>query len=133
MIGLGTERYEKNLKIAIDIGDRHGEGLTYRNLVNAFHSMCDFWKAMDHEKHMNIAIKIGDRHVEGGAYGNLGNDNSNSMGDFQKAVEYQGKHLNIAKEISLIGPEKEEPMIISVMLTNHWVTLEKPLNVTKKL
>ena len=41
---------------------------------------------------------MGDRAGEGGAYGNLGNAYQ-SLGDFQKAIEYHTKHLSIAKEV----------------------------------
>ena len=121
---------KNHLKIAIEIGDRAGEGRAYANLGNAFVSLGDFRKAIEyHEKHLKIAIEIGDRAGEGGAYGNLGNA-FYSLGDFRKAIEYHEKHLKIAIE-SVIGPEKEEPMEISVMLTSHWVTSEKPLSIMK--
>ena len=47
---------------------------------------------------MKIAKEIGDRAGEGRAYGNLGNA-YDSLGDYQKAIEYHEKHLKIAKEI----------------------------------
>lgn len=51
--------------------------------------MDKFWNAMEYrKKHVDIALKAGDWNVEGGAYGNLDND-SHSLGVFQKAVEYQ--------------------------------------------
>ena len=78
---------------------------------------------------MKIAIEIGDRAGEGGAYGDLGNAYT-SVGDFWKAIEYHEKHLKIALEIG-DRAEKEEPMEISVMLTGHWVTSEKPLSIMK--
>ena len=87
------------MKIAIEIGDRAGEGRAYGNLGNAFYSLGDFRKAIEyHEKHLKIAIEIGDRAGEGGAYGNLGNA-FDSLGDFRKAIEYHEKHLKIAIEI----------------------------------
>ena len=68
------EYHEKHLKIAIEIGDRGGEGGAYGNLGNAYHSLSDYLKAIEyHEKHLKIAIEIGDRDGEGRAYGNLGN------------------------------------------------------------
>ena len=46
----------------------------YGNLGNAFVSLGDFRKAIEHhEKRLKIAIEIGDRAGEGGAYGNLSN------------------------------------------------------------
>ena len=47
---------------------------------------------------MKIGKEIGDRDLKGGAYGNLGNTYS-SLGDYQKAFEYQEKYLKIAKRI----------------------------------
>ena len=43
---------------------------------------------------------------------------SNERGTYKQAIEYHEKRLKIAKE-SVIGPEKEQPMEISVMLTRH--------------
>ena len=87
------------MKIAVEIGDRAGEGGAYGNLGIAYKSLSDFRKAINyHEKHLKIAIEIGDRAGEGGAYGNLGNAYF-SLGDFRKAIEYHEKHLKIAIEI----------------------------------
>ena len=41
---------------------------------------------------------MGDRAGEGKAYGNLGNA-YDSLGDFQKAIEYHERHLKISKEV----------------------------------
>ena len=87
------------MKIAIEIGDRAGEGGAYGNLGNAYLLLGDFQKAIEHpEKHLKIAIEIGNRAGEGQAYGNLGNAYK-SLGDFRKAIEYHEKHLKIAIEI----------------------------------
>ena len=54
------EYHEKHLKIAIEIGDRAGEGRAYGNLGNPYFSLGDFRKAIEyHEKHLKIAIEIG--------------------------------------------------------------------------
>ena len=61
------------MKIAIEIGDRGGEGRAYGNLGRAYWSLGDYQKSIEyHEKHLKIAIEIGDRGGEGRAYGNLG-------------------------------------------------------------
>ena len=87
------------MEIAIEIGDRAGEGGAYGNLGNAYKSLGDFRKAIEyHQKDLKIAIEIGDRTGEGGAYGNLGNAYQ-SLGDFRKAIEYYEKDLKIAIEI----------------------------------
>ncbi|XP_044167750.1 tetratricopeptide repeat protein 28-like, partial [Acropora millepora] len=49
-------------------------------------------------KGLKIAKQIGDRAGEGQGYGNLGNAYQ-TLGDYQKAIEYHEKHLKIAKEI----------------------------------
>ena len=68
------EYHEKHLKIAIEIGDRAGEGRGYGNLSIVYWSLGDYQKATEyHEMHLKIAIEIGDRAGEGTAYGNLGN------------------------------------------------------------
>ena len=90
---------KKILKIAIEIGDRAGEGRAYGNLGIAYFSLGDVRKANEYlEKHLKIAIEIGDRAGEGGAYGNLGNA-YHSLGDFRRAIEYLEKCLKIAIEI----------------------------------
>ena len=93
------EDLKKDLKIAIEKGDRGGEGQAHGNLGLAYESLSDFQKAIEyHEKHLKIATEIGDRAGEGEAYGNLGNAYK-SLGDFRKAIEYHEKHLTIAIEI----------------------------------
>ena len=96
---------EKHLKIAIEIGDRYGEGAAYGNLGNAYCSLGDYQKAIEYlEKGLKIAIEIGDRGGEGGAYGNLGTA-YRSLGNYRKAIEYLEKHLKIAIEIGDRGGE----------------------------
>ena len=87
------------MKIAIEIGDRSGEGQAYGNLGNAYVSIYDFRNAIEyHEKELKIAVEIGDRAGEGRAYGNLGVAYK-SLCDFRKAIAYHKKHLKIAIEI----------------------------------
>ncbi|XP_044165836.1 tetratricopeptide repeat protein 28-like [Acropora millepora] len=84
--------------IAIEDGDRVREGLTYRELGSAYHSLGDAQKAIEYyEKHLDIAIEVGDRVRERLAYGSLGNA-YHSLGDSQKAIEYYEKNLYIAIE-----------------------------------
>ena len=100
------EYHEKHLKIAIEIGDRGGEGRAYGNLGNAYWSLRDYRKAIQyHEKALKIAIEIGDRGEEGGAYGNLGIA-YRSLDEYRKAIEYQEKLLKIAIEIGDRGGEE---------------------------
>ena len=56
------EYLEKHLKIAIDIGDRGGEGLANGNLGITYCTLSDYRKAIEYlEKHLKIAIEIGDQ------------------------------------------------------------------------
>ena len=62
------------MKIAIETGDRGREGAGYGNLGNAYQSLGEYRKAIEHrEKHLKFSIEIGDKGGEGIAYGNLGN------------------------------------------------------------
>ena len=97
--------YEKALAIAIEIGDRRGEGTTYGNLGNVFHSLGEYQNAKEyHEKALAITIEIGDRREEGTTYGNLGSV-FHSLDEFQNAKEYHEKALAIAIEIGDRGVE----------------------------
>ena len=85
------------MKIALEIGDRVGEGRAYKNLGIAYQSLRDFQKAIEyHEKDLKTKIEIGDRAGKGRAYGNLG-DTYFSLDDFRKAIECHEKRLKIAR------------------------------------
>ena len=87
------EYHEKALAIAIEIGDRRGEGTTYGNLGNVFYSLGECQNAKEyHEKALAIAIEIGDRRGEGTRYGNLGSMFA-SLDEYQNAKEYLEKAL----------------------------------------
>ena len=97
------------------IASEKPEGRANGNLGNAYFSLDYFRKAIEYhekalkiaieiEKRFKIVIEIGDRAGEGRTNGDLGN----------------------------AGPEKYKPMKISVLLTFHWVTSEKSLNILKK-
>ena len=60
------------MKIAIEIGDRCGEGAAYGGLGNFYQLLGDYRKSIEYlEKDLKIAIEIGDRGGEGAAYGIL--------------------------------------------------------------
>ena len=46
------EYHEKDLKLAIEIGDRAREGGAYGNLGNAYYSQGDFRKAIEYYKNI---------------------------------------------------------------------------------
>ena len=111
------EYHEKCLKIAIEIGDRGGEGRAYGILGNTYQSLGDYRKAIASvmkKEQLKIAIEIGDRKFvgEGGAYGSLG-ASYQSLGDYRKAIEYHEKHLKIATEIGDQAGEGNS-------LSQHW-------------
>ena len=108
------KKIDKNnldLKIAKEVGDKHGEGKAYGNLGNAYRFLGDFKKAIEyHNLHLKIAKEVGDKHGGGNAYGNLGNAYY-SLGDIKKALEYPNLNLKIAKEVG----DKHETNNIVVM------------------
>ena len=104
------EYHNLHLKIAKEVGDKHGEGGTYGNLGNAYLSLGDFKKAIEyHNLHLKIAKEVGDKHGEGAAYGNLGSA-YHSLGDFKKAIEYHNLILKIAREV---GDKRGEGAVYS--------------------
>ena len=99
------EKHEKDLKIAIEKGDRGGEGGAYENLGTAYDSLGDYRKAIEYlENFLKIAIEISDREGKGKAYGYLGNAYY-SLCEYRKAIEYHEKYLKIALEIGDRGGE----------------------------
>ena len=60
------KKIDKNnldLKIAKEVGDKHGEGKAYGNLGNAYRFLGDFKKAIEyHNLHLKIAKEVGDKH-----------------------------------------------------------------------
>ena len=74
---------------------------------------------------LKIAQEIGDRSGEGAAYGNLGCAYQ-SLGDYQKAIEYHEKRLKIAQEIGDRSWRRSSYGNLG-WLTTYWVTIgEKP-------
>ena len=93
------EYHERHLKIAKELGNKVGEGISYGNLGNVFHGLGDFKTAMEyHERDLKIAKELGDKAGEGMSYGNLGNA-FGGLGDFKTAMEYHERDLKIAKEL----------------------------------
>ena len=81
---------------------------------------------------MKISIQISDQGEEGKALGSLGNSYQ-SLGDYQKSIEYHEKDLEIAIEISDRGGEGVGYMEILVLLTCCRVTIENPLSTMRNI
>jgi tetratricopeptide (TPR) repeat protein len=63
------EYHEKSLNIAIEIGDKKGEGNSYTNLGDVYKSLSKYHESIKYEeKGLRIAIEMGDKEVEGSAY-----------------------------------------------------------------
>ncbi|CAH3185739.1 unnamed protein product [Porites lobata] len=93
------EYHEQQLSIAIEVGDRAGQGRAYANLGIACHCLGQFQQAIEYYKqHLSIAIEIGDRAGQGRTYGSLGSA-YRSLGQFQQAIEYHKQDLSIAIEV----------------------------------
>jgi len=104
------EFFQKGLAIAVEVGDRAGEGILYSLLGTAYRDLGNFNKALEyHQKDLAIAVEVGDRAGEGKSYHNLGNAFL-SLGNFNKAIEYYQKDLAIAVEV---GGRKEEGLSYS--------------------
>ena len=111
--------------------DQAGKGRDFSSRRRVFHSLGDFQILPQFlEKPLNITLGKKDRTNEGNACPSLGTVYF-SEGDFRKAIEYHEKHLKIAKEIR--GQQKDELMQISLMITSHWVTFEKPLSIMRNV
>lgn len=122
------EHYELDLKIAKELGDRAGEGVSYGDLGNAYDSKGDFKTAIKyHELHLEIAKELGDRAGEGKSYGNLGNAYG-SLGDFQKAIKYHELHLKVMPKKWERGLENGYRMLILALLMTVWEISRKPLS-----
>ena len=123
------EYHNLHLKIAKEVGDKHGEGNAYGNLGNANRSLGDFKKAIEyHNLHLKIAKEVGNKHEAGNAYHNLGNANYR-LGDFKKAIGYHNLHLKIAKEVRDKCEEGKLMAILAVFIA-VWVISKKPLSTT---
>ena len=93
------EYHNLHLKIAKEVGDKHGEGNAYGNLGIAYHRLGNFKKALEyHNLYLKITKEVGDKHGEGGAYGNLGNVYRN-LGDLINASKSYNLMLEIAKKV----------------------------------
>ena len=146
------EYHEKDLKIAKEIGDQGGEGRAYGNLGIAYNSLADHRKAIEyHEKHFKIAKEIGDQRGKGAAYGSLGI--IGQFGKYHNTLCLSPIILHRHCSCFLLGPflfpretgknayakyggaSKEYYGIFrsGLLLTGHWVAVEKPLSFMKNI
>ena len=96
---------KKHWNIAIELGDRTGEGYALSYLGDTFHRLGSLMEALEyHERSLKIFKELGDRVGEEKAYGSLGRV-YRSLGDFKKAIEYHKLQLRIAKEKGMRADE----------------------------
>ena len=94
-----NEYFEKALEIAVEIGDRAGEGAACEGIGLAFDWQGEYSKAIEyHQKAIEIAVAIGDRKGEGQAYQGLGLAFF-KLGEYSKSIEYHQKGLKVAVAI----------------------------------
>ncbi|PFX11633.1 Tetratricopeptide repeat protein 28 [Stylophora pistillata] len=97
--------HKKALDIAIEIGDKQGEGASYGNLGSVYYTLGDYKTAKEyHDKGLAIAIETGDKEKEVTSNRNLG-ILFRSLGEYSKAKDYYMKAFAIAEEI---GDRKKE-------------------------
>ena len=54
--------FQQCLEIAKELGDKAGEGRSYGNLGNAYHSLGELKTAIPyHQRHLEIAKEVGDK------------------------------------------------------------------------
>ena len=75
------------------------------------------------DQSLEIKKKIGDIAGESRCYGNLGNT-YNSLGDYQKAIEYHNQSLEIAKRIGDIADESMCCLNLSIIYS--YKTFKEP-------
>ena len=91
--------HKRALKIAKEVKDKVGEGMSYCGLGKNFFSLGDTRKAINyHERHLEIAKEVEDRVGEGMSYCCLGKTFL-SLRSFKNAKNYHDKHLAIAIEV----------------------------------
>jgi len=93
------EFYEQHLKVAREIGDRHGEGAALGNLGNVYAALSEPRRAIElYEQVLVIDREIGDRRGESSTLVNTGNAYY-SLGEPRRAIEYHEQALPIFREI----------------------------------
>jgi tetratricopeptide (TPR) repeat protein len=96
---------EQILRTSRETGDRLSEATTLGNLGNAYASVGEMRRAIEHyEQALAIARESGDRHGEGTVLGNLGNALA-TMGDSRGASEHYERALAIVRETGDRGDE----------------------------
>ncbi|MCG8406223.1 MAG: CHAT domain-containing protein, partial [Phycisphaerales bacterium] len=93
------EYHKQHLSVAIEVGDRAGQGRGYGNLGIVYDCLGQVQQAIEYQKQcLSIAIEVDDRAGQGGAYDSLGIAYL-SLEDFKQSVEHHRKSLGIAIEV----------------------------------
>ncbi|MBC7879755.1 MAG: tetratricopeptide repeat protein [Anaerolineae bacterium] len=91
--------HTKSLQMALQIGDKQGEGAAYGNLGLVYRIVGEYQKAIEFQnKRLQIALQMGDKEAEGQAYLNLGGAYY-SIGDYPKSIEFHNKSLQISLQL----------------------------------
>ncbi|MCI0398127.1 MAG: tetratricopeptide repeat protein [Chloroflexi bacterium] len=93
------EYYERALRLAHDLGDRHGESQALRSLGAVARNLADYAAAQEYYRQgLAINRELGDRRGQSGALNSLG-DVSYYLGHFSESLAYYGQSLAISREI----------------------------------
>ncbi|WP_211173309.1 tetratricopeptide repeat protein, partial [Brasilonema bromeliae] len=91
--------YQQSLAIALEIGDRTGEGGSLCNLGSAYCSLGQYQQAIDYYQQALIVLRETDHHdFRANSLIGLGNAYC-SLGQYQKAIDYHQQSLAIFREI----------------------------------
>jgi hypothetical protein len=118
MIRLGTfpRHHAQHLAIAMEVGDRAGDGGAYGNLGIAYESLGDYSKALEHHtQNLVIAKEVGDRAMEVREYGNLGTGHM-YLNEYDKAVAYFEAQHALAMSLKLAYVQSDAALNMGVAL-----------------
>ena len=99
--------YEGCLATARSLGNRQAEGAVLGNLGNAYFSLGQYQRAIEHHtQDLAIAKKVGDRAREGNAYGSIGRTHL-QVHQYTKAVSSYKANLGVANQFHHWKPLSE--------------------------
>lgn len=109
------KQFESRLKLAKQVDDRRGEGITMGNIGSVHYAFGDIPLAISyHMKDYEIAKEVGDLRGQSIAAGNLGADYA-AMNNFDEALRFHKEHLTISRKIK--NPRCEADALFKMSLT----------------